>query len=296
MNKRHWISDSDRLETRCGVLLFAMVILGACARFDPVALDPVASQDLARDAAASSTASTSEPMIRRSSNDLRSALDNPNRLSSDRARDSGRQADRVLAFFGIQPGMTVLDLYSGGGYYTELLSYVVGSSGHVVAHNNSVYQRFSRAEIEERYGDDRLSNVERILGENNQLDLPPNAFDAVLMTLAYHDVYFVNQDMGWIRIDGPALLAEVFQSMRPGAVLGIVDHVADSGAPATTGGTLHRLDPELIKRHLVAAGFLFDGESDVLRNFSDDHAQPVFDDSIRGRTDRAVLKFRKPVN
>jgi predicted methyltransferase len=273
-----------------------MVILGACARFDPVALDPVASQDLARDAAASSTASTSEPMIRRSSNDLRSALDNPNRLSSDRARDSGRQADRVLAFFGIQPGMTVLDLYSGGGYYTELLSYVVGSSGHVVAHNNSVYQRFSRAEIEERYADDRLSNVERILGENNQLDLPPNAFDAVLMTLAYHDVYFVNKDMGWIRIDGPAFLAEVFQSMRPGAVLGIVDHVADSGAPATTGGTLHRLDPELIKRDLVAAGFLFDGESDVLRNFSDDHTQPVFDDSIRGRTDRAVLKFRKPVN
>ena len=99
-----------------------------------------------------------------------------------------------------------------------------------------------------------------------------------------------------MKIDGPALLAEIIQSMRPGAVLGIVDHVADRGAPATTGGTLHRLDPELIKRDIVAAGFLFAGESDVLRNFTDDHRQPVFDDSIRGRTDRAVLKFRKPVN
>jgi predicted methyltransferase len=115
------------------------------------------------------------------------------------------------------------------------------------------------------------------------------------MTLAYHDVYFVNEDMGWTEIDGPAMLAEIFRSMRPGAVLGIVDHVADRGAPATTGGTLHRLDPELIKRDIVAAGFLFDGESDVLRNFTDDHSQPVFDNSIRGRTDRAVLKFRKPV-
>jgi predicted methyltransferase len=283
-----------RLNCRSGLLILATVTLGACARLDPVVLDPVASQNLAKDAAASSTVSTSDPMIQRSANELRSALDNPGRLSSDRARDSQRQADRVLAFFGIQAGMTVLDLYSGGGYYTELLSYVVGSSGRVVAHNNTPYANFASAEIEERYADGRLQNVERILGENNALDLPPNTFNAVLMTLAYHDVYFVNADMGWTEIDGPALLAEIFQSMRPGAVLGIVDHVADRGAPATTGGTLHRLDPELIKRDIVAAGFLFDGESDVLRNYTDNHTQPVFDNSIRGRTDRAVLKFRKP--
>ena len=63
---------------------------------------------------------------------------------------------------------------------------------------------------------------------------------------------------------------------------------------ASIGGCI-QLDPELIKRDIVAAGFLFGGESDVLRNFTDDHSQPVFDNSIRGRTDRAVLKFRKPV-
>ena len=194
-----------------------------------------------------------------------------------------------------RPGMTVLDMYSGGGYYTELLAYLVGNTGRVFAHNNTPYQRFAKAEIEARYADGRLPNVELLISENNELKLPAGTFDVVLMILAYHDVYFVNEDMGWTEVDGPAMLAEIYVSMKPGAVLGIVDHAAASGAPASTGGTLHRLDPELIKREIMAAGFLYDGESDVLRNFEDDHTQPVFDESIRGRSDRVVLRFRKPV-
>jgi len=275
---------------RVGMVTMLIVSIGGC-----IQLDPVASENLAKGAAASSTVTAADSIRPPSTAAVERAIDNPRRSPADRKRDSPRKADQVLAFFGIQPGMTVLDLYSGGGYYTELLSYMVGSSGRVVAHNNTPFASFAGAEIEERYANGRLPNVERILSENNELDLPPDTFNAVLMTLAYHDVYFVNEDMGWTEIDGPAMLAEIFRSMRPGAVLGIVDHVADRGAPATTGGTLHRLDPELIKRDIVAAGFLFDGESDVLRNFTDDHSQPVFDNSIRGRTDRAVLKFRKPV-
>lgn len=276
---------------RCGLLVLVIAPLGAC-----IHLDPVASERLATGAATSSTITGSDSITPPSSDKFSRALDNPYRFSADRKRDAQRQADRVLAFFGIQAGMTVLDLYSGGGYYTELLSFLVGNSGRVVAHNNTPYQRIAGAEIEERYAYDRLSNVERMLGENNELELPPDTFDVVLMALAFHDLYFVDEEMGWAEIDRPALLAEIYRSMRPGAVLGIVDHVAERGAPASTGGTLHRLDPELIKRDVVAAGFLFDGESDVLRNFTDNHTRPVFDDSVRGRTDRAVLKFRKPVN
>jgi predicted methyltransferase len=276
---------------RCGLLVLVIASLGAC-----IYLDPVASERLATGAATSSTITGSDSITPQSSDDFRRALDNPYRYSADRKRDAQRHADRVLAFFGIQAGMTVLDLYSGGGYYTELLSFLVGNSGRVVAHNNTPYQRIAGAEIEERYAYDRLSNVDRMLGENNELELPPDTFDVVLMALAFHDLYFVDEEMGWAEIDRPALLAEIYRSMRPGAVLGIVDHVAERGAPASTGGTLHRLDPELIKRDVVAAGFLFDGESDVLRNFTDNHTRPVFDDSVRGRTDRAVLKFRKPVN
>jgi predicted methyltransferase len=272
-----------------GGLLFT-VPLAAC-----IQLDPVASESLATGAATPSAMTTSDSIRPPASNEFQRAMDHPGRLPADRERDAQRQADRVLAFFGIQPGMTVLDLYSGGGYYTELLSFVVGSSGRVVAHNNTPYQQFAGAEIDQRYADDRLQNVERIMGENNELTLSASTFDVVLMTLAYHDLYFVSEKMGWTEVDRPVFLAEVFQSMRPGAVLGIVDHVADKGAPASTGGTLHRLDPEIIKRDIEAAGFLFDGESDMLRNFTDNHTQPVFDNSVRGRTDRAVLKFRKPV-
>jgi predicted methyltransferase len=279
------------IRNRCTFLFLAGATLGACAY-----LDPVASEKLATGAATSSTVPTSGAVTPPPSNRFRSAMDNPDRFASDRERDSQRQADQVLAFFGIQAGMTVLDLYSGGGYYTELLSFVVGTSGRVVSHNNTPYQRFAGAEIEARYAAGRLSNVDRMVAENNELELPPDTFDMVIMTLAFHDLYFVSEEMGWAEIDRPALLAEIYRSMRPGAVLGIVDHVADSGAPASTGGTLHRLDPAVIRRDLVAAGFLFDGESDVLRNYTDNHTQPVFDDSIRGRTDKAVLKFRKPVN
>jgi len=271
-------------------LLCVSLLLGACAP-----LDPVASQNMAIGASTSATMTSGGTLRPPSADVISRAINNPRRPPADRERDEQRQSDDVLEFFGIQPGMTVLDFYSGGGYYTELLSHVVGNAGRVVAHNNTPYQRFARDELEERYADDRLTNVERIIGENNELVLPANTFDAVLMTLAYHDVYFVNEEMGWTEIDGPRMLAEIYSSMRPGAVFGVVDHVADKGAPASTGGTLHRLDPDLIIRDITAAGFLFDGESDVLRNFEDDHTQAVFDDSIRGRTDRVVLRFRKPV-
>lgn len=266
------------------------VAIGGC-----IQLDPVASEGLAKGASASSAVPAGNSVRPPSADVISRAIDNPRRRPADRERDQRRKTDRVLAFFRIQPGMTVLDLYSRGGYYTELLSYLVGSSGRVVVHNNTLYQRLPGAEIEEPYADGRLPNVERVISENNELELPPNTFDAVLMILAYHDVYYVNEDLGRTGIDGPAMLAEIYASMRPGAVLGIVDHAAEKGAPASTGGTLQRLDPDLIKRDMVTAGFLFDGESDILRNFTDDRTKPVFDVSIRGRSDRAVLRFRKPV-
>jgi predicted methyltransferase len=190
--------------------------------------------------------------------------------------------------------MVVLDLYSGGGYYAELLSYIVGPAGRVVAHNNTPYLTFAKDELAIRYTEGRLSNVERIVAENNQLDLAENRFDAVIMIKSYHDVYFVSEDMGWLEIDRPELLQEIFTALKPGGVLGIVDHAADPGVQPESGGTLHRIDPAVIKRDMAAAGFRFEGESDVLRNPDDDRTRVVFDPSVRDRTDRVVLRFRKP--
>jgi predicted methyltransferase len=287
--------------------LLSVFLLAACA--GGPRLDPARSAAMAGSAAEASTQTGPElrsedavkqPAPRPATTDpveraVEAALANPARPAGDRARDRARQSAAVLKFFRIAPGMTVLDLWSGGGYYTELLSYVVGSGGRVVAHNNTPYLEFAKDDLAVRFAPGRLPNVERLLAENNELDLPAAGFDAVLMTNVYHDIYFVDAKAGWTRIDGPRLLAGVYQSLKPGGVLGVTDHAALPGAPPETGGTLHRIDPALLKRELAAAGFVLEAESDALVNPEDDRTRSAFDPSVQGRTDQVVLRFRKPL-
>ena len=130
--------------------------------------------------------------------------------------------------------------------------------------------------------------------EANDLTLRPGRYDAALMILAYHDIYYITEDGSWPTIDGPRLMKEVLSGLKPGGVLGIVDHVAAEGSPSSVGTSLHRIDPALLRREIEAAGFIFDGESEILRNPEDDHTKPMFDPSVRGRTDRIVYRFEKP--
>ena len=222
------------------------------------------------------------------------AVSRSDRREADRTRDDGRRPAEVLAFFGIEPGMRVLDMFSGGGYYSELLSYVVGPDGAVSAHNNAAYRGFVGDELTERYADGRLSNVSQLDAENNELTLPDGQFDAVTLVLAYHDIYYVDAENGWPEIDGPALLAEFFRGLKPGGIVGLVDHAAPTGAPPTTGGTTHRIDSAIVIAEMEAAGFVLDDESDLLRNPNDDLEMNVFDPAVRGSTDRFLLRFRKP--
>jgi predicted methyltransferase len=222
------------------------------------------------------------------------AVANPQRSDADRDRDAGRNPAAVLDFFGIAPGMSVLDMFSGGGYYTELLSYSVGNKGKVIAHTNSAYANFVGDEAVNRYADGRLPNVEILLAENNALALPTNSFDAVMMVLAYHDIYYIDPENGWPEIDGPQLVEELFDSLKPGGILAIVDHYATAGSARETGNSLHRIDPAIVRKELEAAGFVHDGTSDVLRNAADDHSLHMGDPKVRGKTDRFVMKFRKP--
>ncbi len=225
---------------------------------------------------------------------VEAALAHRERLAADREQDAQRKPGALLRFFAIKPGMTVLDLYSGGGYNAELVSYIVGPEGEVWAHNNSPYLDFARQGIKARYTPGRLANVRRILAENNELRLPAAKFDAVLMILTYHDIYHVHEASGWTPIDGPALLAELYRGMKVGAVLGVVDHRAAPGSPPETGESLHRIDPQLVIDQLQATGFRLTGESDLLSNPEDDLQRNVFDPAIRGRTDKFVLRFVKP--
>lgn len=222
------------------------------------------------------------------------AVANTSRPEADLVRDAGRKPADVLGFFGIAPGMSVLDLFSGGGYYAEILSQVVGPEGHIVAHSNSAYLNYVGDEFKARHADNRLANVDVLMAENNELELDADQFDAILMVLSYHDTYWVDPENGWPKINVPQLHAELFDSLKPGGTLGIVDHYAEAGSPRETGGTLHRIDPSIVITDLENAGFVLDTKSDLLRNMEDDHSLGVFDPSVRGKTDRFVLRFKKP--
>lgn len=222
------------------------------------------------------------------------SLASPDRLEQDRDKDSLRHPDQVLTFFEIEPGMTVLDLFSGGGYYSEIVSRVVGESGKVVAHNNEAYVAYEKDQLAQRFAANRLPNVERITAEADELELPEASFDAALAMLTWHDFYYLDEANGWPPIDEQALVNNLCKVLKPGAVLGISDHVAVTGAdPAESAQNLHRIDPQQIKADLAGSCFTFEGEISILRNPNDDHSQPMFAEGIRGRTDRVIYKFRR---
>jgi len=222
------------------------------------------------------------------------ALATSSRLPADFERDAARKPGDVLEFFGVETGMDVLDMFSGGGYYTELVSHVVGAEGSVVAHSNEAYLSFVGDEFNTRHEPGRLSNVTVLMAENNELALDEDAFDAILMVLSYHDLYYEAPDRGWASFDVPKLLAELHKGLRPGGLVGIVDHQAEPGSPPTTGNTVHRIDADVVIEEMTAAGFELDDSSDMLQNPDDDYSKNVFDPELRGKTDRFVLRFRKP--
>ena len=222
------------------------------------------------------------------------ALADPQRFAADRSRDHLRKPEQVLAFFEIKPGMRVLDLFSGGGYYTEILSLVVGPTGSVVAQNNQAYLDYMKDENASRYADNRLPNVERLITEADSMQLEDASFDATLAILTWHDFYYGGGASGWPAVNESALVDKLCSAMKPGAVLGIIDHVAQRDSdPALTGEELHRVDPERIKMDLAGSCFKLEAEAQFLRNPADPLNLVVMDPAIRGKTDQVVLKYRR---
>jgi predicted methyltransferase len=192
--------------------------------------------------------------------------------------------------------MTVLDLNAATGWYTEILARVVGPAGRVIAHNHPCARTMLPAErFAARYGGNRLPNVEQLFVRHDELRLPAGSVDVVLMSLVYHDTYWHEQSVDWGPIDRPSLLRALLAALKPGGVVGIIDHHAAPGAdPRASVMGLHRIDRTVVHADVVAAGFEPAGESDVLRNPDDERSLSVFDAAVAGRTDRFVLRFRNP--
>ncbi len=223
------------------------------------------------------------------------AMSDPMRPEADLADDANRKPGEVLLFFGIAPGMRVLDLLAGGGYYTEILSKIVGGEGSVIFHNNEPYRASLGDALAERTAEGRLSNVSSLDVEVDDLSLEPGELDAVVFVLGFHDLYYAAEDGSWPDIDETALLATLYEALAPGGVFGVVDHAAMAGAdPEASGSGPHRIDEAVVRRDAETAGFVLEASSSILRNPDDDLTIVVFDDSIRRRSDRFVLRFRKP--
>lgn len=222
---------------------------------------------------------------------IAAALSDPSRPAADMVRDKDRHPGEVLAFAGVKSGAKVADLIPGGGYFTRILSKAVGSKGKVYAYVPDELTKLAKREpaVNAIARDPAYSNVKVILNTLPNFGAPEK-LDLVFTAQNYHDMH--NKFMG------PADLAvvnrQVFRALKPGGVYLVLDHVANPGAGLRDTETLHRIDPAVVKAEVTAAGFVFEGESRVLRNAADPRAANVYDAGIRGKTDQFVYKFRKP--
>lgn len=222
---------------------------------------------------------------------ISAALSADGRPDSDKGRDATRKPADVLAIAKIEPGMHVLDLFSGGGYYAEIMSHIVGETGRVIAHNNPAYLGFVGDALRLRYTEGRLTNVQRPVVEANDLILEASSLDLVTYVLGYHDIYLTADN--WTPIDGPKLLQTLYGGLKPGGRLLIIDHTALEGSGHETGTTVHRIAPALVQQEIEAVGFRLEAQSDILSNPDDPLTTSVFDKSIRGKTDRFIMVFVK---
>lgn len=220
-----------------------------------------------------------------SSAHVMAALADQRRPEADVARDALRHPADVLAFAGVSPGWRVADIGPGGGYYTRLFAVAVGEGGRVYAVDRPGTAERPRpmAEIAPTY-----ANVSH-LTDGYQGWSVEEPLDAIFISQIYHDFHLPQ-----LEIDVPRLNREMFAALRPGGVLVVIDHAAVEGSDVSVTNTLHRIDRGQVVRELTDAGFVLDGESEVLRNPEDDRSLRVFENDIRGRTDQFALRFRKP--
>lgn len=214
------------------------------------------------------------------------ALASADRSDADKALDAARKPAQVLDFLGLEPGMTVLDVMSGGGWYTEVLSLAVGANGKVYLQNSeaSLARGTTQATVDARLA--RLSNVELLAKDATaDLGLAANSIDFAITNLNFHDVY--NRDPAAAQ----AFLVNIKNALKPGAVFGLIDHEGTVGAD---NAALHRIAVEVVRAAVIEAGFEIAEESDLLNVATDDHTQATSAAALERNTDRFTLKLVKP--
>jgi predicted methyltransferase len=224
---------------------------------------------------------------------IAAAIADTNRPEADKQRDVNRRPAETLAFVGVKPGAQIAELLPGGGYFTRIFSKAVGTSGHVYAlvptplPNAPTDMPDFAARVKAIAADPNYANVSVVVEPFSHLGVPAPV-DLVWTSQNYHDLHNLPG------LDVGVFNQMVFDDLKPGGIYLILDHSAEAGSGGRDTATLHRIDPDTVKREVLAAGFVFVGSSDLLSQPSDKRSVKVFDPAVRGKTDQFILKFRKP--
>jgi predicted methyltransferase len=218
------------------------------------------------------------------------ALAGPGRTDAEKARDATRKPAELLAFAGVKPGDKVADFIMGGGYFTKILAGVVGPTGRVYAYQPAEFIGFRAAYGTEQ--DAAVAGLANVTPSRPSLAAFsfPEPLDAIVTIQNYHDLHLSMAPPGFAGV----VAKKLFDSLKPGGVLLVVDHVANADPDFKLPNTLHRIDPAAARKEIESVGFAFDAESSILRLASDPHTTNVFDAAIRGKTDQFVHRYRKP--
>ena len=206
------------------------------------------------------------------------------RPASDVKTDLNRKPAETLAFAGVKKGMSVGEFFPGRGYFTRMLSEVVGTSGHVFTLENESWAGALNAVLAEG----RLTNVSAEALPFGTVRFP-KPLDLVWVTQNYHDLKIAEYG----QVDTAAFNRTVFASLKPGCTYFIIDHEAPAGTDLAAIALLHRIEKAQVIREVTSAGFELVAEGNFLRQPSDDHTLPIFDKRVQGRTDRYALRFVK---
>jgi predicted methyltransferase len=221
---------------------------------------------------------------------IKAATADASRTEKDFQRDVNRKPADVLTFAGVKPGDKVGELLPGGGYFTRLFCKIVGDKGHVYAMGIIPTVKFDRPPPDVTPSAPSAVTCSNVTADAKlaaEMTLPAG-LDMVWTSENYHDLY--NKMFG-----SPDMLKfnkAVFDALKPGGVYMVEDHAAESGSGARDTDTLHRIDPQQVKKDVTGAGFVFEAASEELHNPDDPHTAKVFE--LRGSSDKFLLKFRKP--
>ncbi|MEO6040366.1 MAG: methyltransferase [Croceibacterium sp.] len=222
--------------------------------------------------------------------DYQAALGDPQRPAADRDRDPARYPAKLLAFAQVAPGEKVGDYIMGGGYWTRILSNLVGPAGRVYAFQPSEFIGFRPAYATEQ--DAAAAGRANVVPLRGPVAAPPfpEPLDTVITVQNLHDLYIGAMPQG----TGARAIAALYAAIKPGGTLVVVDHSAAPGTGTSAANSLHRIDKQAAIAAVTAAGFKLEAEDTLYARPDDPRTANVFAPEIRGKTDQFALRFRKP--